>query len=80
MARSIEWARAAGIARVMQTEAAAENKENHIRHVEHQIEYTNAACEATKKELMEWVKELIAKELPGMIQNELSKPSSQVKV
>ena len=80
MAMSSEWGRATGIAHVMRVEAAAENKANHVRHVEHQIEYTNAACEATKKELMEWVKELLAKELPGMIQKELSKPSGQVKV
>ena len=71
-----EWGRAAGIAHVMRAEAAAENKPNHVRHVEHQIEYTNAACEAIKKELMEWT----AKELPAMIQKELSKPNNQVKV
>ncbi len=42
----IAWGSAQGIADVMKTEAAWENKPNHMRHVEHQIEYANAVGEA----------------------------------
>ena len=72
----IAWGRAQGIAGVMKSEAAWENKPNHMRHVEHQIEYANAVGEAVFQQM----KAYIDKELPGMIQKELSKPSSQVKV
>ena len=72
--------RAAAIAHVMKTEAAFENKPNHIRHVENQIRYVNAVCEATTEEM----KEQIMAELPKMIQEEiekaLQKPQVQVKV
>ena len=72
----IAWGRAGGIASVMKTEAAWENKPNHMRHVEHQIEYANAVGEAVMQQMKEW----IAKELPMMIQKELSKPNNKIKI
>ena len=64
------------IAQKMKLEAAYENKPNHVRHVENQINYTNAQCEATALQLKSWV---IA-EVPKMIQQELDKPKNQVKI
>ena len=59
--------RAAGIANVMRTEAAFENKPNHMRHVENQINYTNAQCEATALQLKSWV----LAEVPKIVRQEL---------
>ena len=72
----IAWSNARAIAHVMTTEASFENKPNHVRHVQHQIDYTNAVGNAVFQQMKAW----IAKELPAMIQKELSKPQSQVKV
>lgn len=47
-----------------------------MRHVENQIKYADAVGEAVMQELKEWV----MKEMPLMIQKELSKPQNQVKV
>lgn len=76
MNRSRLNGRAAGIAHVMKTEAAFENKPNHVRHVQHQIEYTDAMCEATEMEIKEWV----AKEVPKMIRAEISKLNQNAKM
>ena len=76
MAISAARGHAYGIADVMRKEAAWENKPNHMRHVENQIKYADAVGEAVTQELKEWV----MKELPALIQKELSKPQNQVKV
>ncbi len=68
--------RAYGIARTMRMEAAWEGKDNHSRHVENQIAYADAVGEATFEKMKAWV----AQQVPKMIQQELSKPSNQVKV
>ena len=69
-------ARANGIANVMRKEAAFENKLNHVRHVENQIQYADAVAEA----MFEKTKEYVAQEVPKLIQAELAKPSSHFKV
>lgn len=76
MAISAARGQAFGIAGVMRQEAAFENKPNHMRHVENQIRYADAVGEAVSQELKEWV----MKEVPVLIQKELSKPQNQVKV
>ena len=65
-----------GIARTMRMEAAFEEKDNHTRHVENQIAYADAVAEAAFEKMKAWV----MKEVPALIQKELSKPQNQVKV
>lgn len=55
--------RAMVIAHKMQLEAAFENKPNHVRHVQNQIDYANAVAEAYNARWEQWVKT----ELPKMI-------------
>ena len=62
------------VKRTMQ--AAWEGKDNHTRHVENQIAYADAVAEAAFERMKAWV----MAELPGLIQKELSKPQSQVKI
>ena len=76
LASSNARARAFGVKRTMEIEAAYENKPNHVRHVQHQTEYADAVGEAVLEEAKEW----FMKEAPSLIQKELSKPSNQVKV
>lgn len=52
---------AMAIAHVMQTEAAFENKPNHVRHVQNQIDYTNAVAEAYNARWEQWAKTALPK-------------------
>ena len=80
MAMSLARGRASAIAGIMRSEAAFENKPNHVRHVENQIRYADSVGEAVIQEVKEWV----AKELPTMIAKEveeyMQKPQAKVKV
>ena len=80
MAMSAARGRASAIAGAMRTEAAFENKPNHVRHVENQIRYADSVGEAVTQEIKEWV----AKELPIMIAKEvekyMQKPQVKIKV
>ena len=60
----VSRARAYGIARTMQMQAAWEGKDNHVRHVENQIAYADAVAEAALEQMKEWV----AQQVPKMIQ------------
>ena len=75
-ASDVARGRAYGIARTMRMQAAWEGKDNHTRHVENQIAYADAVAEAAFERMKAWV----MAELPGLIQKELSKPQSQVKI
>ena len=61
--------RAMMIAHRMQLEASAENKPNHIRHVQNQIDYANAVAEAYNARWEQWVKT----ELPKLIDERIEK-------
>ena len=68
--------RAQSIAHTMRLEASVENQPNHQRHIEHFLAYADAVGEAAVLEAKAWM----AKEMPGMLQKELSKPNSKIKV
>ena len=68
--------RAATISHVMRTEAAFENKPNHMRHVENQINYTDAQCAATELRMKAWV----AAEVPKIVQRALKDPKNQATI
>ena len=68
--------RAATISHVMRTEAAFENKPNHMRHVENQIRYTDAQCAATELRIKAWV----ASEVPKIVQRVLKDPKNQATI
>ena len=53
--------KAMGIAHKMHVEAAFENKPNHVRHVQNQIDYTNAVAEAYNARWEEWAKSALPK-------------------
>ena len=69
-------ARAAAISHVMRTEAAFENKPNHMRHVENQINYTDAQCTATEQRVKAWV----SSEVPKMVQLALKDPKNHATI
>lgn len=46
---------ALGIARTMRLQAAFEGKDNHVRHVENQIQYADAVAEAAFQKMKAYV-------------------------
>ena len=60
--------RAFGSAHTMQTEAAFEGKPNHVRHVQNQIDYTNAVAEAYNARWEQWA----SSDLPKLIDERIA--------
>ena len=69
MAYTQAGARAMMVAHQMKLQAAAENHPQHERHVDNQINYTNAVAEAYNHNWELWVQ----KELPHLIEQEIEK-------
>ena len=68
--------RARSIEHTMQMEAAAEGKPNHVRHVQHQIDYADAMAEHNFKRMQEWVRQ----EVPKLVRQEIQKQTVQVEL
>ena len=60
--------RAMAIVHTMHMEAAVENKPNHVRHVQNQIDYTNAVAEAYNAQWEQWART----ELPKLIDERIA--------
>ena len=54
-------ARAFALAYTMQFEAAAEGNPNHVRHVQNQVNYTNAVAEAYNAHWEQWAATVLPK-------------------
>ena len=71
--------RAMAIASNMQLEAAFENKPNHVRHVQNQINYTNAVAEAYNAHWEQWatstLPKLIDERIAAFMKNSTIEPT-----